>query len=121
MNEYEVSREDLITELKKELEAGEPRYKLSYKARLSTLMSKDEFSTIRKELNVTQACLAEILDISVKSVQAYEQGRSEIPGLVAKVLRLMHKNSIFRSLFCGEISADDNPSQENTKTIISQR
>ncbi|HON10391.1 MAG TPA: hypothetical protein PLE24_05945 [Chitinispirillaceae bacterium] len=61
MNEYKVSREDLMAELRKELEAGKPLYKPSYKTRLSKPMNKEEFSCIRKELKVTQAKLAEIL------------------------------------------------------------
>ncbi len=40
-------------------------------------------------------------------MQAYEQGRAEIPGLVSKVLRLMCKDSVFRALFQGELSTDD--------------
>lgn len=118
MNEYEVSREDLMAELKKELEAGKSLYKPSYKVRLSKPMNKEEFSNIRKELKVTQAQLAEILDISIKTVQAYEQGRAEIPGLVAKVLRLMWKSSVFRALFHSELADDDYSNYANVESVI---
>jgi len=71
MTAYDVSREDLMAELKRDLEAGKPLASGAYKVRAYKMMDKEEFSEIRKELKVTQAHLAEILDISIKTVQAY--------------------------------------------------
>jgi DNA-binding transcriptional regulator YiaG len=106
MTTYEVSREDLMAELKRDLESGRPLANPAYKVRAAKPMGKEEFGTIRKGLKVTQSQLAEILDISVKTVQAYEQGRAEIPGLVSKVLRLMQRDGVFRGIFRGEMSQD---------------
>ena len=117
MNTYEVSREDLMAELKHDLEAGKPLTNAPHKVRASKPMDKDEFSAIRKVLNVTQAHLAEILDISIKTVQAYEQGRAEIPGLVSKVLRLMRQNSVFRSLFRGEMPTGEYSNDVSMKSV----
>jgi hypothetical protein len=48
MNEYKVSREDLMAELRKELEAGKPLYKPSYKTRLSKPMNKEDSHAYEK-------------------------------------------------------------------------
>jgi DNA-binding transcriptional regulator YiaG len=103
MTTYDVSREKLIEELKRDIEAGKPLTNSAYKVRVSKPMTKEEFSAIRKDLDYTQAQLAEILDISIKTVQSYEQGRIEAPGLVAKVLRLLRSNSRFKTIFQGDI------------------
>jgi DNA-binding transcriptional regulator YiaG len=116
---YDVSREDLLAELKRDLENGKALTKPAYKVRASNPMGKDEFSAIRRELNLTQSQLAETLDISIKTVQAYEQGRAEIPGLVLKVLRLMQKDSVFRSVFCGEMSMEEYSQYITIQSVIS--
>lgn len=116
---YDVSREDLLAELKQDLENGKVLTKPAYKVRTSIPMGKDEFSTIRKVLNLTQSQLAETLDISIKTVQAYEQGRAEIPGLVLKVLRLMQKDSVFRSVFCEEMTTEEYSKYITVKSVIS--
>lgn len=117
MNTYEVSREDLMAELKRDLEAGKPLTNAPHKVRASKPMGKEEFSAIRKDLTVTQAQLAEILDISIKTVQAYEQGRAEIPGLVSKVLRLMRQDSVYRGLFRGELSTVEYSNYVSMKSV----
>lgn len=117
MNTYEVSREDLMAELKRDLEAGKPLTNAPYKVRASKPMDKNEFSDIRKFLSVTQAQLAEIIDVSIKTVQAYEQGRAEIPGLVLKVLRLMRQDTVFCSLFRGEMSTREYSNYVTIKSI----
>jgi DNA-binding transcriptional regulator YiaG len=104
MSDYEVSREGLMEELARDLESGRKLSGSCHTVRANKPMNKKEFSDIRGSLDLTQARLAEILDISIKSVQAYEQGRTDVPGLVAKVMRLMSSDSVFRSLFKGEMS-----------------
>jgi DNA-binding transcriptional regulator YiaG len=118
MTAYDVSREDLMAELKRDLEAGKPLASGAYKVRAYKMMDKEEFSEIRKELKVTQAHLAEILDISIKTVQAYEQGRAEVPGLVSKVLRLMRQDPVFQGLFRGEMTTGEYSSYVSMKSVI---
>lgn len=98
MNDYELSMDEAFEELEKDVKKNNLRGK-SYKVRMSKPMDKDEFISIRKSLGLTQAQIAELLDISIKTIQTYEQGRIEPSGLVAKVLRLMHKNKIFKNIF----------------------
>jgi DNA-binding transcriptional regulator YiaG len=105
MNNYEASREELVNELKRDMENGKPLANPSYTARAGKVMGKDEFSAIRKKLGMTQAQFAELLDLSIKTIQAYEQGRIEVPGLVAKVLRLASDDGVFQAIFKGEITS----------------
>lgn len=95
----EITKEDAFEELKQELKKGPPVFRVTREVRLSKAMKKEEFTSIRKELNLTQRELARELDLSIKTVQAYEQGRIEPSGLVAKVLRKMRNNSTFLKLF----------------------
>jgi len=103
----EVSMQDAFEDLKRDLESGTPLSGPSYKVRANKPMSKEEFSSIRKEMDLTQAQLAEILDVSIKTVQSYEQGRIDPPGLVAKILRLLRSNSSFKTIFQGDIGLKD--------------
>lgn len=107
MNSNEVSMNEAFDDLKKDLESGQPLSNPPYKVRAAKPMLKDEFASIRKRFDVTQAQLAEILDVSIKTVQAYEQGRAEVPGLVAKVLRLMDNDTVFRGIFKGVMAKED--------------
>jgi len=63
--------------------------------RLNEEMSNIEFKEIRKKLNLTQLKLAETLDLSLRTIQSYEQGVNSISGLAAKVMRLMNTNEDF--------------------------
>ena len=101
MSDYEVSREDLLRELKKDLESGKSAVWKTHAIRLSKPMSNEEFFSRRNALKMTRTQLAQVLDISITTVQAYEQGKTAIPGLVAKVLRKM-ENQDFREIFISE-------------------
>lgn len=107
MTTPEVSREDLMAELKRDLDAGKPLANVAYTVRAAKPMDKEEFSYTRAELKLTQAQLAEVLDISIKTVQAYEQGIGNVPGLVAKIMRLMAADSVFKGIFIGEMTKED--------------
>ena len=48
----------------------------------------DVFRTIRKKLGQTQAGIADLLSVSKKAVQSYEQGWREIPQRVMKEMLL---------------------------------
>jgi putative transcriptional regulator len=98
---------EAFEELKSDLDSGKPLSNPPYTVRTNKSMSKEEFSSIRKDLDLTQAQLAEVLDISIKTVQAYEQGRIEPPGLAAKVLRIMRSNAFFRNIFQGNVDPKD--------------
>lgn len=115
----EVSMEDAFEDLRRDLESGVPLSGPACKVRANKPMSKEEFSLIRKEMDLTQAQLAEILDISIKTVQSYEQGRVEPPGLVVKVLRLLRSNATFKAIFQGDI--DPKSYSESAELLFAQR
>lgn len=93
---YEVSREDLLKELEKDLKSNKPLIGSVKRVRLSKPMSKTEFSRIRRSLKLTPVQLAEDLDHPLEKVKAYENGKLEVSGLVAKVMRLMNEYSDFK-------------------------
>ena len=49
-------------------------------------MDSDEFKILRKKLNKTQDQLAQLLGISLKAIQSYEQGWRKIPVYVERQL-----------------------------------
>lgn len=100
MRKNEITMQDAFEELRNDLESEEPLFLPAKKIRLSKEMTKEEFISIRKKLGLTQMQLAELLDISVKTVQTYEQGRVTPSGLVSKVLRLLKENKLFKQIFC---------------------
>ena len=120
MNTCDVSREELFAELEKDLKEGKPLIKRSKKVRLSVTMDANEFTLIRKNLKLTQSELANHLDLSIKTVQAYEQGRCDIPGLVTKVLRLMGQNKVFKGLMLGKMFEAEYSEYGTMKSIIDQ-
>ena len=65
-------------------------------------MTNTQFKTIRKNLNLTQVELAEQLDKSVKTIQSYEQGRTQIPPLTSKVMSLLNTNNSFKIRFLND-------------------
>lgn len=57
--------------------------------KIGGVMKAPEYKRIRRKLKLTQAQMAKVLEVSIKTVQSYEQGRANIPHLVARVMRLM--------------------------------
>jgi DNA-binding XRE family transcriptional regulator len=49
-------------------------------------MQRDEFKTIRKQLQKTQKQMAQLLGVSVKAIHSYEQGWRSIPVSVERQL-----------------------------------
>jgi len=78
----------------KDLEAGTvpPVYQ-------NKIMDKQGIKSIRAQLGFTQTQLARYLDLSVKTIQTYEQGKSVPSGLVTKVLRHIITSKSFKRAF----------------------
>ena len=55
-------------------------------------MSANEIAKLRDRLNVSQAVFARYLNISVKTVQAWEQGHGKPSGASLKLLSIAKKN-----------------------------
>jgi transcriptional regulator with XRE-family HTH domain len=52
-------------------------------------MTKNQFRAILKRDNLTQALTAKLLGVSLRSVQDYAIGRTEVPETVARLLLLI--------------------------------
>lgn len=59
---------------------------------MDATMDAAEYVRIRKSLGFTQARLAEILGVSIKTVQSHEQGRASVSSLIARIMRMMVEN-----------------------------
>jgi putative transcriptional regulator len=55
-------------------------------------MTKEEVKALREKLKVSQAVFANYLNVSPKSVQAWEQGISKPTGAALRLLRIARKN-----------------------------
>lgn len=55
-------------------------------------MTSDEFSISRKQLGKTQKALAELLGVSLKAVQSYEQGWRTVPLHVERLIYFLLVN-----------------------------
>ena len=56
-------------------------------------MQPSELRAIRAHLGLSQAKLAKVLGIGLSTLCNWEQGRRAIPGLGAKVLRMLHRDA----------------------------
>jgi putative transcriptional regulator len=55
-------------------------------------MKKSEIVRLRKNLNISQAVFANYLNISIKTVQSWEQGTGTPGGAALKLLSLARRN-----------------------------
>lgn len=55
-------------------------------------MTADEIIKLRKELNCSQAVFSNYLNVSAKTVQAWEQNRVKPTGAALRLLRIAKKN-----------------------------
>jgi len=69
-------------------------------------MPKEEFIEARKKLNLSQHEIAQVIGASVRAVQTYEQGIVEVPGPIARTMRLMKDNLIFRAIMLEDFMGD---------------
>ncbi len=56
------------------------------------VLTKTEIAGIRSQINVSQAVFARMLNISVKTVQAWEQGKGRPSGASLKLLSIAKKH-----------------------------
>lgn len=86
--------EDLKTSLGEAIEHAEGKKEL----RTTTLprppknLSNTEIADLRGRMNVSQAVFARYLNVSVKTVQAWEQGIGKPSGAALKLLSIAKKN-----------------------------
>jgi DNA-binding transcriptional regulator YiaG len=115
MNQIEITKKQAFKELENELtkikKEGIAHLKKT-SVKIPVEMDSEEFSFARNHLKLTQKELAETLQLSLKSIQGYEQGQNPIPGLVAKTLRLMNSDKEF---FCKMKLVNISGEKENSK------
>jgi DNA-binding transcriptional regulator YiaG len=92
---------DQMKEIQKQVKSGKIKYKVT-KVKIDNTMDKEEFAFARKKLGLTQRKLSEILDLSIKAIQGYEQGQNPVPGLVAKTMRFMNSDKKFYDKMTGK-------------------
>lgn len=100
----EASNHSIFNELRQYLEKGAPQPEpQTPKAapRTAMAMTKEEFYSLRKVLDLSQTQLAQILATNTRTIHYYETGKAEPPKLVAKVLHLMVQDPVFRSIVQG--------------------
>jgi DNA-binding transcriptional regulator YiaG len=95
----EVTRESAIAKFEERLRKKEKVNPRIETVRFYEPMTAEEFSDARKSLDVSQSKLGQILDLSTRAIQSYEQGINPVPGVVAKILRLMKTNpNVFQAM-----------------------
>jgi DNA-binding transcriptional regulator YiaG len=59
---------------------------------LEAAMLPQEFKTIQCELRITDGKTADLLGVSIKTVNSWRCGRTRITGPTALAMRMLHKN-----------------------------
>jgi DNA-binding transcriptional regulator YiaG len=95
----------LVARLRKERLEGKIKPRITSVVLRYPEMKKEEFTSIRKALKLTQGMTAQIISTSIRAIQAYEQGVCSVPGPVARIMRLMHSNPTVRYFFFQDLFA----------------
>lgn len=83
----------LMESAKQALEHAEGKRELRTTVLIKTEpMSKDEVKELREKLKASQSVFANYLNVSPKSVQAWEQGIGKPTGAALRLLRIAQKN-----------------------------
>src|SRR3989339_704898 len=103
--------EALIAKLRRDREEGKITWKTTGVYVEYAPMLKGEFVNIRKSLNLTQYKLSQVISTTSRAIQSYEQGIASVPGSVARMMRLMKENALYRAIMLHDIMSfkKDNP------------
>jgi putative transcriptional regulator len=83
----------LMESAKQALEHAEGKRELRTTVLIKTEpITKEEVKELREKLNASQAVFANYLNVSPKSVQAWEQGIGKPAGAALRLLRIAQKN-----------------------------
>ncbi|OGJ91395.1 MAG: hypothetical protein A2268_00120 [Candidatus Raymondbacteria bacterium RifOxyA12_full_50_37] len=104
---FEKEAIDLIDKEIAELESGKNTIISGGYYRVEKPMSKDELISLRKKLGVSQVQLADLMLVSFRTIQSYEQGINKIPGLFARALRLACTNKVFYTIFANNLYSEE--------------
>src|SRR3989339_538735 len=103
--------EALIAKLRRDREEGKITWKTTGVYVEYAPMLKGEFVNIRKSLNLKQYKLSQVISTTSRAIQSYEQGIASVPGPVARMMRLMKENALYRAIMLHDIMSfkKDNP------------
>lgn len=93
------------------------RVEVSY---IDTDIDKNFVKTFRKEHHMTQVALANVLGVTKKTIEKWEQGVNNVNGSSAVLLRLLESNpELLHQLYSVKYEVEGKPEEENYKTFAS--
>ncbi len=88
---------------------------------VNTDIDKDFVKTFRKEHKLTQVALANILGVTKKAIEKWEQGVNKVNGSSAVLLRLLQDNpELLHQVYCVKYGVEGAPEKENYKVIATK-
>lgn len=88
---------------------------------VNTEIDKDFVKTFRKEHQLTQVALANILGVTKKAIEKWEQGVNKVNGSSAVLLRLLQDNpELLHQVYSVKYGVEGAPAQENYKVIATK-
>lgn len=77
--------------------------------------------SFRKEHHLTQAALANVLGVTKKAIEKWEQGVNNVNGSSAVLLKLLQNNpDLIQQLYSVKYEVEGRPEENNYKTIASK-
>lgn len=84
-------------------------------------IDKDFVKAFRKEHQLTQAALANILGVTKKAIEKWEQGVNKVNGSSAVLLRLLQDNpELLHQIYSVKYGVKGAPVQDNYKVIATK-
>lgn len=94
-----------------------PRVEISF---IDIDVDKDFVKTFRKEFHLTQIALANVLGVTKKTVEKWEQGVNKVSGSSAVLLKLLNKNpELIDQIY--SVKYDVSGKNENSYKIIESK
>ena len=91
------------------------RVEVSY---IDVQIDKNFVKTFRKKYQLTQAALANVLGVTKKTIEKWEQGVNNINGSSAVLLRLLENNpELLHQIYSVEYKAEEKPEKETYRII----
>jgi DNA-binding transcriptional regulator YiaG len=125
MKKRELTQAEAFKMLRDEIKSGKPPIYRVRKVKLSGIMKPEHFKGIRWDLGFSQAKIGDILHTSVRNIQAYEQGKRRIPGILSNNMVKMYNSPEFLALMTKEnpennISAKKHNDHNEINNILKQ-
>lgn len=97
----------------------ETGHKLEVKAADLSTVNNETLKILRNDLNLSQAKFANIIGVSKKTVEKWEQGANPIQGPTARLIYLiMNDHSIIKRIYSSEITLENTEKSCSTYTFV---